>query len=97
MVHSIGNVRPPDEAVMTKSRFWSPKKRVVAVTLRSEGYTYAEIAKRIGGKATHSGVLKLCRKFEKSQCVVDKSRSGRKRKSNERDDRRLIRLCLADR
>jgi len=82
---------------MTKARFWSPKKRAVAFTLRSEGYTYPEIAKRIGGKATHSGVLKLCRKFETSQCVTDKSQSGRKRKSTDREDRQLVRLCFADR
>lgn len=82
---------------MKSTRFWSPKKRAIAVTLRNEGYTYAEIAKRIGGKATHSGVLKVCKKFQETKSVADKGRSGRRRKSNDREDRNLVRLCLNDR
>lgn len=30
---------------------WSPKKRAIAVTLRSEGYSLREIADKIGGGA----------------------------------------------
>jgi hypothetical protein len=44
------------------SRFWSPKKRATAVVLRQEGYTYQEIATRIGGDK--SGVRRVCLKFE---------------------------------
>lgn len=84
-------------STMDSSRIWSPKKRAVAVTLKSEGYTYQQIANRIGGKAAHSGVLKLCGKFYVSNSVLDKPRLGRRRISTEREDRYLVRMCLVDR
>ena len=45
---------------MGRSQVWSPKKRAVALTLRKEGYTLQEVAQRIGGGATASGVRKVC-------------------------------------
>ena len=48
---------------MVSHKFWSPKKIAIAVTLRDEGYTYRDIAKRIGDGATFSAVRKLCLKF----------------------------------
>lgn len=77
--------------------FWSPKKRAVAVTLRNEGYTYRDIAHRLGGKATFSAVRKLCQKFNETNSVADKCRSGRPRISTVRDDRQLVRLSVSDR
>ena len=82
---------------MVAHKFWSPKKRAIAVTLRNEGYTYREIANRLSGQATFSAVRKLCLKFETTKEVVDRPRSGRARLSTARDDRNLIRLSLADR
>jgi hypothetical protein len=82
---------------MVAHKFWSPKKRAIALTLRNEGYTYREIANRLSGQATFSAVRKLCLKFETTKEVVDRPRSGRARLSTARDDRNLIRLSLADR
>lgn len=79
------------------ARFWSPKKRAAAVTLRQEGYTYGQVARKLGGGATASGVMKLWRKFENTGKVVDKKRSGRPKISSARQDRMLVRLCLTDR
>lgn len=82
---------------MSTHKFWSPKKRAVAVTLRKEGYTFREIAEKVGGGASASGVLRICKKFAESGSVVDKPRAGRPRVSTERDDRELVRLSLENR
>jgi len=79
------------------ARFWSPKKRAAAVTLRQEGYSYGQVARKLGGGATASGVMRLCRKFETTGKVMDKKRSGRPRISTVREDRMLIRSCLTNR
>ena len=81
---------------MVSHKFWSPKKRAVAITLRAEGYTYREIAERLGGNATFSAVRKLCLKFDNVKSVTDKRRTGRSRLSGPRDDRQLLRLSLSD-
>ena len=75
--------------------FWSPKKRATAVVLRNEGYTYEEIASKIGG--TKSGVRKVFLKFQESGKVIDRPRSGRKKVTTVYDDRKLIRTSLKDR
>jgi transposase len=82
---------------MVSHKFWSPKKRAIAVTLRAEGYTYRQIAERLGGNATFSAVRKLCLKFDDMKSVTDKCRTGRPRLSVARDDRQLLRLSLSDR
>lgn len=69
----------------------------MAITLRAEGYTYREIAERLGGNATFSAVRKLCLKFDDVKSVTDKRRTGRPRLSGPRDDRQLLRLSLSDR
>jgi len=81
---------------MVAHKFWSPKKRAIAVTLGNEGYTYREIANQLSGQASFLAVRKLCMKFETTK-VVDRPRSGSARLSTARDDRNLIRLSLADR
>src|ERR1043165_3377930 len=81
----------------TKSRNWSPKKRAIALSLRSEGHTYEEIAQKIGGGADKSGVVRVCRKFLKFGQVTDLPKSGRKRISSAVDDRRMVRMVLKDR
>lgn len=82
---------------MARRPFWSPKKRAVAVTLREEGYTLQEVANRIGGNATASGVRKVCLKFKQTGKVADRARIGRPRISTQRDDRKLVRLTQANR
>ena len=78
-------------------KFWSPKKRAIAVTLRQEGYSFRQVVGKIGDGATASGVQKICKKFTDSKTVVDKQRSGRPRISTVREDRALVRLSLTDR
>lgn len=82
---------------MSPRQFWSPKKRAIAVTLREEGYTLEEVASRIGGGATASGVRKVCLKFKQTGKVVDRASSGRPHISTPREDRNLVRLTLANR
>lgn len=82
---------------MKSFAFWSPKKRAAALTLRKEGFSYREIASKLGGGATHLGVLKLCKKFEATGSLADRPRKGRKRISTDRDDRTLLRLAVNNR
>lgn len=82
---------------MVSHKFWSPKKRSIAITLRDEGYTYRQVAERLGGKATFSAVRKLCMKFDDTKAVIDRPRTGRPRLTSKRDDRNLVRLSVADR
>jgi transposase len=82
---------------MVSHTFWSPKKRAIAVTLRKEGYTYRQVAERLGGNATFSAVRKLFMKFNETQAVTDRPRTGRRRLTSKRDDRNLVRMSLADR
>jgi transposase len=77
-------------------RMWSPKKRATAVVLRKEGYSYAEIAEKLGG-VSRSSVLRVCQKFEQLGNVRDRPRSGRKRSTTAQDDRRMVRIVLKDR
>jgi transposase len=81
---------------MSSGKFWSPKKRAVAVTLRKEGYSYRDIANKLGSGATASGVLKVWQKFEETGKVVDKERAGRPRISTSREDRSLVRMSLVN-
>lgn len=80
-----------------QNKFWSPKQRARAITLRQEGYSFGQIALRLGGKATASGVRKLWKKFEETGQVIDKSRSGRPRVSTDRQDRALVKLVTNNR
>ena len=85
----------PDFVMAAVGRFWSPKKRATAVVLRQEGYTYQEIATRIGGDK--SGVRRVCLKFETFGKVTDRPRSGRKKSTTARDDREIVRMVIKDR
>lgn len=79
------------------TRFWSPKKRATAVVLRQEGYTYDQIALRLGHGATKSGVYKICRKFQQEGNLHDHPRSGRKKVTTVQDDRMISRMVMKDR
>ncbi|KAF2896831.1 hypothetical protein ILUMI_09341 [Ignelater luminosus] len=72
-------------------------KRGKAVTLREEGYTYEEIAKRLGDGATKSGVRKLCIRIANTGSTKSAARTGRKSKVTKQDVRRICRLALQDR
>ena len=43
----------------TKRVDWSPKKRVTAITLKAEGYSYRRISEKLGGGGTASAVRKV--------------------------------------
>jgi len=78
------------------TRFWSPKKRAIVVTLRGEGCTYQQNADRIGANATKSSVYKLCKKFEMLGQVTDKKRIGRKKITSSQTDRFITRAVMKD-
>lgn len=82
---------------MPRQGFWSPKKRTTAVVLHKEGYSYRDIARKLGGGATPAAVWKVCKKFAVTNSVKDKPRCGRKRVSSKRDDRNLIRMAMKNR
>ena len=76
---------------------WSPKKRAIAVTLRKEGYSYREIASKIGQGVTPAVVLKLCKHFTETGSVQTKQGRGRKKTTTTLTDRRIVRLALRNR
>lgn len=80
-----------------KRRDWTPTKRKTAVVLREEGYTYEEIAKKLGDGATKSGVRKVILRYQKTGSVKNGKRTGRKNILNKYDNRRIMRLSLSDR
>ena len=82
---------------MAKRLDWSPKKRTIAVTLRNEGYSYRQIADKIGHGVTASGIRKLCVRFEESGSINTKHGRGRKKATTSKTDRRISRLALQNR
>lgn len=78
-------------------QFWSPKKRAMAVVLCMEGYTYAEIAAKIGWGVGKSAVQKICFKFEQTGSVKDLPRSGRRKVTTCQDDRVMTTIVLKGR
>ena len=79
------------------TRLWLPKKRARVVTYRYVSYTYQQIAEKICGCATKSGVYKLCKKFEMFGQVSDKKRIGGKKISSSQTDRFMTSAVLKDR
>ena len=57
---------------------WSPAKRVTRITLEKEGYSYREVAAKVGCGVSASGVQKLCKRFEISGSV--QTQVGKERK-----------------
>ena len=80
-----------------KRKDWSPKKRVTAITLRKEGYSYRAVADKIGCGVTASGVRKLCKRYEDTGSVETQAGRGRHKATTEITDRRIVRLSLSDR
>ena len=79
---------------MARRKDWSPKKRATAVTLRKEGYSYRQIAVKIGDGVTASGIRKLFKRFEVSGSVTTQPGKGRKRSTTPKTDRRISRMAL---
>ena len=81
----------------TKRVDWSPKKRVTAITLKAEGYSYRRIAEKLGGGVSASAVRKVWNWFQMTGKVNNKKERGRKRTTTPTTDRRIARLALGDR
>lgn len=81
---------------MRSPRLWSPKKRATAIILRKEGYTYEEIAAKIGGVRKGS-VHKVCKKFLNFNTINDLSRGHKKKVTSPTDDRRIVRAAVKNR
>ena len=76
---------------------WSPKKRATIITLRKEGYSYREVAAKVGCGVSASGVQKLCKRFEISGSVQSQAGKGRKKLTTPTTDRHIARLALQNR
>ena len=76
---------------------WSPTKQCNAVTSRGEGYSYMEIAKKLGNGATKSGVRKVCERFKATNTFKNIPKNGKIRKTTANDDRMIMRLALKNR
>jgi transposase len=82
---------------MRSPRFWSPKKRSTAIILRKEGYTYEQIAEKIGGGVGKSAVRKVCVKFLNFKTIDDLPRCHKKRVTSRQDDSIIVRKSLKNR
>lgn len=82
----------------SSTRFdWSPKKRTTAITLRNEGYSFRQIAVKMGQGVTASGVYKLCKRFKTSKSIETQIGRGRKKVTTPKTDRRIANLALKNR
>jgi len=54
------------------------KKRATAITLRKEGYSYRQIAAKVGQGVPLAGLLKVCKCLGKTGMI--KNKAGRDRK-----------------
>ena len=77
--------------------YWSPTKRCKAVTLRGEGYSYIDFAKKLGIGATKSGVRKVCERFKATNTFKSMPKNGKIKKTTANDDRMTLRLALKNR
>lgn len=75
--------------------FTSIEQRHRIIVLHEEGYSSTEIAKRV--KCHRTTVSRMIEKYKKNGSVDDKHRSGRPRKSTERQDRTLRRISMCNR
>jgi len=58
---------------------WSPKKRSTKIVLRKEGYSYRQIAAKMGNGVSPGGVQNLCKRFKTSGAITSKTGRGRKK------------------
>jgi transposase len=69
---------------------WSRRKRSAAITFRKLGYSYRQIASKLGGVATHSGDLKLLKRYEVAGSIKIKPGRGRKTVTTPQNDRMAL-------
>lgn len=80
---------------MRSFAFTSTEQRHRIIVLHDEGYSCADIAKRV--KCHRTTVSRVIEKYQKTGSVDDRQRSGRPRKSTDRQDRTLRRISMANR
>ena len=82
-------------------KFLSKESRIRIVTLKESGKTWREIQmmmRNIYNTAVSiRGMKKLMKNYKEIGTVDDKARSGRPPVTNNRENRLLRRICLADR
>ena len=69
--------------------------RIVACTLHKEGYTYRQIAERIGCSFQHVGYI--LKRFQETGMFEDRHRTGRPKIYTDRDARNLTKLVKENR
>lgn len=92
LLYSIDYRMPP-----VFSRLWSPKKRSTAIILRQEGYTYQQIADKLGFNIGKSAVRKVCQKYLDFGTIKDLPRGHRKKATSGQDDRIMARAVMNNR
>jgi len=84
-------------AKQVKRIHWSPKKWATTITVRKEGYSYREVAAKLGHWVTPSGTPKLFKRFQDTCSVENKTARGRSRLTTSNTDRHITRLTLNNR
>jgi transposase len=80
---------------MTGSKKLTLEQRLTVIVKAKNGQSNKSIAAEMG--INLSTVKRIKQKYHKTGSVKDKARSGRPRKTTPREDRVLIRMCLANR
>jgi len=62
-----------------------------------EGYSYREVAAKLGHGVTPSGIRKLFKRFQETGSVENKTGRGHNRLTTPNTDRRITRLALNNR
>ena len=73
----------------------SHERRGMAVAYAEQGLSHRQIAAKLG--VSHPAITKLLKKYRETGTVQDRPGRGRRRKTTEREDRVIVRLCLQNR
>jgi len=80
-----------------KRKDWWPKKRVTAISLQKQGYSYRAVGAKIGCGVTALGVQKLWKRYGEKGTVETQPGRGRHKATTEATNSRVVRLSLNDR
>jgi transposase len=81
--------------VEMKGQYLSEESRIRVVVLHEEGYSSPKIAKRVG--CNQSTVIRIIKKHQETGSTADRHRTGRPKKTTQRQDRVLLRTSLVNR
>ena len=59
-----------------------------------KGYSYREIANKMGYGVSPAGVMKLCKRYAESGSIKNKPGKGRHKATAPQTDRRIVRMAL---